>query len=76
MKILKVPLTLLVLLNNLFQNPYTKIEYMEKDLDISRSTAIRYLKELEKLKLLKKQKIGRDNFYINQRLFDLLAANK
>jgi Fic family protein len=64
------------LLNNLFKYPYTKIEYLENDLGISRSTAIRYLKELEKLKLLVKQKIGRDNFYINQPLFDLLAANK
>ena len=63
------------LLNNLFKYPYTKIEYLENDLGISRSTAIRYLKELEKLKLLAKQKIGRDNFYINQPLFDLLAAN-
>jgi Fic family protein len=64
------------LLNDLFKYPYTKIEYIEKDLDVSRSTAIRYLKELEKQKLLVKQKIGRDNFYINQPLFDLLAANK
>ena len=64
------------LLNNLFKYPYTKIEYLERDLDISRSTAIRYLKELENLNLLVKQKIGRDNFYINKQLFDLLAANK
>ena len=61
------------LLNNLFQYPYTKIEYMERDLDISRSTAIRYLKGLERLGLLVKQKIGRDNFYINEPLFKLLA---
>ncbi len=61
------------LLNNLFKYPYTKIEYLESDLGISRSTAIRYLKELEKLTLLTKQKIGRDNFYINQPLFNLLA---
>lgn len=64
------------LLNNLFKYPYTKIEYLERDLQVSRSTAIRYLKELEQLELVKKQKIGRDNFYINQPLFDLLAANK
>ncbi len=62
------------LLNNLFKYPYTKIEYLEKELEVSRSTAIRYLKELEKLGLLIKQKIGRDNFYINQPLFDLLAG--
>jgi Fic family protein len=64
------------LLNNLFKYPYTKIEYLERELDISRSTAIRYLKELEKQDLVLKQKIGRDNYYINQPLFDLLAANK
>ena len=63
------------LLNNLFKYPYTKIEYLEEDLGISRSTAIRYLKNLEEHKLLSKQKIGRDNFYINHLLFDLLASN-
>lgn len=63
------------LLNNLFKYPYTKIEYLENELDISRSTAIRYLKELEKLGLVMKQKIGRDNFYINQPLFDLLTKS-
>ena len=64
------------LLNNLFKYPYTKIEYIERDLDVSRNTAIRYLESLVKEKLLVKQKTGRDNFYINKPLFDLLAANK
>ena len=64
------------LLNNLFKYPYTKIDYLENDLGISRSTAIRYLHELEKLNLIVKKKIGRDNFFINQQLFDLLATNK
>lgn len=61
------------LLNNLFKYPYTKIEYIEAELDVSRSTAIRYLESLVKTGILKKQKIGRDNFYINQRLFALLS---
>ncbi len=64
------------LLNNLFKYPYTKIEYFEKDFGISRSTAIRYLTALVKHKLLVKRKIGRDNFYINTPLFELLASNK
>jgi Fic family protein len=64
------------LLNNLFKYPYTKIEYFEEDFGISRSTAIRYLTALVKQKLLVKKKIGRDNFYINKPLFDLLASNK
>lgn len=64
------------LLNNLFKYPYTKIEYIEQDIEVSRNTAIRYLESLVKEKLLVKQKIGRDNFYINKPLFDLLASNK
>lgn len=61
------------LLNNLFKYPYTKIEYVEMELNVSRSTAIRYLESLVSIGLLKKQKIGRDNFYINQPLFALLS---
>ena len=64
------------LLNNLFKYPYTKIEYIERDLEVSRNTAIRYLESLVKEKLLVKQKTGRDNYYINKPLFDLLASNK
>jgi Fic family protein len=64
------------LLNNLFKYPYTKIEYLQNDLEISRNTAIRYLDALMKKALVKKQKIGRDNFYINEPLFKLLADKK
>jgi len=64
------------LLNNLFKYPYTKIEYLQDELDISRNTAIRYLDALMKEKLLIKKKIGRDNFYINQPLYNLLSGNK
>jgi len=64
------------LLNNLFKYPYTKIEYLQHDLEISRNTAIRYLDALTKKTLVKKQKIGRDNFYINEPLFKLLADKK
>lgn len=60
------------LLNNIFRHPYTKIEYIMNDLQLSRGTAVRYLNELSTLNLLEKQKIGRDNFYINKALFGLL----
>ena len=62
------------LLNNLFQYPYTKIEFIEKDLEVSRSTAIRYLEALVEKGLVKKQKIGRDNFFVNGPLFALLSG--
>jgi len=64
------------LLNNLFRYPYTKIEYLMKDLDISRNTAIRYLEQLEKLDLVAKKKVGRDNFYVNRSLIDILINPK
>lgn len=34
------------LLNNIFSHPYTKIEYVMKDVKVSRITAMRYLNEL------------------------------
>ncbi|MBO9681198.1 MAG: Fic family protein, partial [Flavisolibacter sp.] len=63
------------LLNNLFKYPYTKIEFLERDLKVSSRTAIRYLDALIEKGLLKKQKIGRDNFYLNEELLRLLSGN-
>lgn len=62
------------LLNNLFKYPYTKIEFIQIDLQVSRNTAIRYLEELVKEKILIKHKIGRENFYENYLLFKLLSG--
>jgi Fic family protein len=59
------------LLNNLFFYPYTKIEYLEKDLNISRQTASKYLDELTMVGILQKEKLGKVNFYINTRLVEI-----
>ncbi|TGN09350.1 Fic family protein [Leptospira ilyithenensis] len=61
------------LINNLFYHPYTKIEFIEKDLGVTRLTAAKYLEELCKQGFLKKQKMGRTNYYINLGLFQVLA---
>ena len=61
------------LLNNIFRHPYTKIEFVETDLNITRKTAAKYLDELAKIGLLSKQKIGRDSYYINTDLYNLLG---
>jgi Fic family protein len=61
------------LLNNLFRHPYTKIEFIERDLGVSRPTATKYLGALEKAGLVRKTKIGRTNFYINEPLCALLS---
>ena len=63
------------LLNNLFKYPYTKIDFIQQDLQVSRNTAIRYLEALVKEGILTKHKIGRDNYYINQALFALLSSD-
>jgi len=60
------------LLNNLFRHPYTKIEFLMQELQIHRNTAIKYLEELVRIGLLAKHKIGKENFYLNTALFDLL----
>jgi Fic family protein len=61
------------LLNNLFRHPYTKIEYLQNDLSISRLTATKYLNQLTEHGFLRKAKAGRHNYYINQPLMDLFA---
>lgn len=60
------------LLNNLFRHPYTKIDFITQELQIHRNTARKYLDELENIHILEKYKIGKENFYINKALFELL----
>lgn len=62
------------LINNLFRHPYTKIEFIERDLGVSRQTATSYLGKLTKAGFVKKIKLGRTNFYINEPLFRLLST--
>lgn len=60
------------LLNNLFFHPYTKIEFMERDMSVQRKTAAKYLDTIvSETGLLKKQKLGRSNYYINTELMKL-----
>ncbi len=61
------------LLNNLFKHPYTKIEFIQRDLNVSRITAANYLNQLADDKLLTKMRLGTANYYINDPLFKLLS---
>lgn len=61
------------LLNNLFKHPYTKIEFVVNDLNVSRVTAANYLNKLADDGILRKERIGTGNYYINEKLFELLA---
>ncbi len=62
------------LLNNLFNHPYTKIEFVMDDLEVTRLTAAKYLDSLVDMELLRKEKLGRSNYYINQPLFGLFSS--
>lgn len=63
------------LINNLFTHPYTKIEFVEHDLKVSRLTATRYLEALTADGFLQKRKIGRSNYYINIALNQILTRD-
>ncbi len=60
------------LLNNLFRHPYTKIDFVMQELQIARITATKYLEELVGIGLLSKHKKGKENYYVNDALFELL----
>jgi len=62
------------LLNNLFKHPYTKIEFIVNDLNVSRITAANYLNKLAEDGVLRKEKLGTGNYYINEQLFELLSG--
>jgi Fic family protein len=60
------------LLELLFKHPYTKINFLVEELGITRKTAASYLKALEEIGILASEKKGREVYFINKRLFELL----
>ena len=61
------------LIELLFHQPYTKGQFLV-DADIAeRKTSAEYLRELEKIGVLKSKKLGKENIYLNVKLFDLLS---
>jgi Fic family protein len=63
------------LINNLFTHPYTKIEFVQRDLQVSRITATKYLDALSEGGFVKKQKMGRGNYYVNIALNAILMGS-
>lgn len=59
------------LLNTLFRHPYTRIEFLVRELDITRQTAARHLDELTEAGFLTKHRIGKYNYYMNPPLVAL-----
>ncbi len=61
------------LLNNLFFHPYTKVEFLEKEMMVSRATATRYLNELCGTGLIEKIKVSRSHYYMNLPLIEMFT---
>lgn len=56
----------------LFEQPYSKIEFVINKLGVERKAASRYLKELESIGVLESQKVGREILYVNRQLIEIL----
>lgn len=62
------------LLNNLFRHPYTRIEYVQEDLSVTRQTAARYLDALAERGFVTKQRAWKHNYYVNTDLVRLFLS--
>ena len=60
------------LIELLFEQPYSKIDFVVEKLKVERKAASRYLKNLEDIGILKSEKIGRENLYLNKELIEIL----
>jgi Fic family protein len=62
------------LINNLFTHPYTKVEFLQRELQVSRITATKYMDALAEGGFVQKQKVGRGNYYVNLALNAVLQG--
>jgi len=61
------------LIELIFRQPYTKGQFIVDARLAERQTAAEYLKELEKIRVLKSHKSGKENLYLNVKLYELLS---
>jgi Fic family protein len=63
------------LIELLFEQPYSKIEFVVKKLNVERKAASRYLKKLEDIGIITSEKIGRESIYVNRKLIEILKKH-
>ena len=61
------------LIELIFRQPYTKGQFVVDARLAERQTAAEYLKELEKIRVLKSHKSGKENLFLNVKLYELLS---
>ena len=59
----------------LYEQPYSKIEFVIDKLGVERKAASRYLRKLNDIGILESVKIGREVIYINSKLIEILKKN-
>jgi Fic family protein len=62
------------LVEAVFKHPYCKIRFLEESGIAKRQTASGYLHKLVELEILRPVKMGREVYFINDRLFEVLIA--
>ena len=60
---------------SIFEQPYCRISNLVDKKIAKRQTASEYLKKLETIGVLKEEKAGRENLYVNIKLMDILSKN-
>lgn len=60
------------LIELLFEQPYSKIDFVVNRLGVERKSGSRYLKKLEEIGILESKKIGRETIYVNTKLIEIL----
>src|SRR5690606_25345060 len=60
------------LIEQLFIHPYCKIEFLVENLSLERKAASRHLNSLKEIGVLKSLSKGKENIYVNEKLYNLL----
>jgi DNA-binding MarR family transcriptional regulator len=60
------------IVEHLFSYIYTKNEYFRNEIGVSRATATKYLKRLEKDGFITSEQVGKEVIYKNVQLFNLV----
>ena len=63
------------LIELLFEQPYSKIDYVVDKMGVERKAASRYLKKMEEIGIIKSQKVGREIIYVNEKLIEILKKH-
>lgn len=64
------------LIELLFEQPYCKVKFLVDRGIAKRQTAADYLRELENVGILKSKQVGRENLFLNTRLYELLTGRE